>query len=215
MKLSEMFKVKSEQTQLIAKENYNVTPGQFMPVVIADEIKRHLVSMKWGLIPFWAKDIKIGYKLINAKAETIFEKPMWKSAVLHHRCLVPANGFYEWRVKDDGTKVPFFIKPKYADLFSFAGIYSTWKDVEGKELQSFSILTTEPNKEMAPIHDRAPVILTQSEETNWLNHLNNDHQDRLEKLLHPYHDGGLEIYKVSTDVNSPLINDKHLISALA
>ena len=106
--------------------------------------------MRWGLIPHWAKDIKIGYKLINARAESVFEKPMWHSAVEHYRCLVPARGFYEWKVLPDvKQKQPFYIHPKDQDLFAFAGLWSTYKDVEGYEIKSFSILTTTPNKEMA------------------------------------------------------------------
>jgi len=203
-----------KNTQLDLKDNYNVSPGQYMPVITSDGIGKQLSLMKWGFIPPWTKDISKGYKPINAKSETAFESPMWRSAILHHRCLVPSHGFYEWQVQEDGkTKVPYFIYPKYNQLFSFAGLYSTWKDVEGKDIQSFTIMSTEPNKEMAPIHDRMPVILTPGEETNWLSP-HNDNRERLEPLLHPYHDNGLEMYKVSSDVNSPRNNDKNLVQAL-
>ena len=184
------------------KPNYNVAPTHVMPVVTQDGSR----MMRWGLIPKWAKDEKIGYKLINARAETIFEKPMWKSIVTKQRCLIPANGFYEWQKRDDG-KQPYFIHPKDQDMFMFAGIWETWKH-DDVILSTYTILTTSPNKEMESIHNRMPVILRKDDHDQWLGA---DTQDDIEPLLLPYGDGILEKNEVSKDVNSVNINDSHLL----
>jgi putative SOS response-associated peptidase YedK len=138
---------------------------------------------------------------------------MWIGSMRHHRCLVPARGFYEWRLVNERMKVPYFIHPKNQDLFSFAGLYSVWNDVEDRPLYSFSILTTRPNKEMKEVHDRMPVILHPAEEATWLDrHI--DERKILESFLGPYEDGGLDIYRVSDEVNSPRNNDRHLVDAI-
>lgn len=199
------------------RDNFNVAPGQFMPVVHADESgKTSLEIMKWGLVPFWAKDPKIGYKLINARADSIFEKPTWRKVILQKRCLIPADGFYEWKRPKDSKeqKVPFYIRPKQSGVFSFAGVWETWKDSEDKEWKTYSIITTEPNKEMSKVHDRMPVILSQKDEANWLEPSNDSKKD-IEPFLHPFKDNGLEIYKVSDEVNSPRNNYKNLIYKLS
>lgn len=199
-------------------DNFNVAPGHIMPVITDDETgKPKLELMKWGLVPFWAKDVKIGYKLINARDDTIFEKPVWRSVILKKRCLVPADGFYEWKRPSDDSKErkqPFYIHPKQTDLFSFAGVWDTWKDVEGKEFKTYSIITTEPNKEMAGVHNRMPVILHQEDESSWLEPSHTTRSD-IEPLLRPYEDGGLDMCKVSEDVNSPRNNNEKLIHALS
>jgi putative SOS response-associated peptidase YedK len=185
-------------------ENYNVAPGQMMPVITEDENGRHLEIMRWGLVPQWAKDPSIGYKLINARSESIFEKPMWRNVVKRKRAIIPADGFYEWKKPTDpkGRKQPFYIHPRQADLFGFAGIWETWKDVNGQEVKSYSIVTTEPNKEMRDIHDRMPVILHAEDEASWLSPAHNDDRAVIEALLRPYQDNGLEMYEVSSEVNS-------------
>lgn len=194
------------------KENYNVAPGQRMPVIIEDEDGRKAEVMMWGLVPSWSKDPKIGYKLINARAESVFDKPIWRTAVKKRRCLIPADGFYEWDKIIGGKKVqkvPYYFFPKDKGLFAFAGIWESYKDVEGLEWHTYSIITTEANKEMAAIHDRMPVILHQEDEASWLE----PSQDRgaIEALLRPYEDDGLDMYKVSSDVNATRNNDNHLI----
>lgn len=198
-------------------DNYNVAPGQQMPVVTADESgERHLDLMRWGLIPFWAKDPKIGYKLINARDDTIFDKPMWRSGILKRRCLVPADGFYEWKRQTIDGKVqkqPFYIHPKQTSIFSFAGVWETWKDVEGLEHKTYSIITTDPNKEMAAIHNRMPVILHPEDEPKWLESSRVTRSD-IEPLLCPFEDGGLEYYEVSSDVNTSRMNEESLIYPL-
>lgn len=196
------------------RENYNVAPGQFMPVIVQDEDgKKRVESMKWGLVPFWSKDPNIGYKLINARSEGLFEKPTWRKVILRKRCLIPADGFYEWKKQLEGTKEvkqPFYIRPKQGTLFAFAGVWETWKDVEGQELNTYSIITTEPNKEMSSIHNRMPVILHEEDEASWLESSRVSRED-IEPFLHPYEDNGLELYEVSRDVNAVKNNDKRLI----
>ncbi len=185
--------------------NYNVAPSQMMPVITQDGLKQ----MRWGLIPQWAKDEKIGYKLINARSETVFEKPMWKGLIKRKKCLIPANGFYEWK-RLDGGKQPYFIHPKDQGLFAFAGLWETWKH-EGKEWETYTILTTEPNLEMENIHNRMPVILHRDDEDNWLGL---DDEKEIQRLLRPYEDNELEIYTVSKEVNTTAINNKTLIGPI-
>lgn len=197
-------------------ENYNVAPGQIMPVIVAGtDTKPTIELMKWGLIPFWAKDPAIGYKMINARSESIFEKPAWRSVILKKRCLIPADGFYEWKKSNNAKehKQPFYIHPKQLDIFSFAGVWETWKDTTGTTLQTYSIITTEPNKEMRSIHDRMPVILHPEDEASWLEP-SKVTRDDIEPLLRPFEDNGLEMYEVSKDVNNAKHNDKHLIYSL-
>jgi len=201
------------QVCLPGQLNYNVAPRQWLPVIVQDPEKGRIAEpMQWGFIPVWSKDPSHGMRPINTMAEQAFVNPMWRSAAAHHRCLVPARGFYEWK-KTDGHKVPYFIHPKDQALFAFAGIYSVWKDAEGRPLKSFSIMTTGPNKEMEQIHDRMPVILTPEHETRWLD-LQYSEREQLADLLVPYEDGMLAMYAVSEDVNSTHHNDKHLVEAV-
>lgn len=187
------------------RPNYNAAPSQMMPVVTNEGLE----VMRWGLIPKWAKDEKIGYKLINARSESVFEKPMWKGIIKRNRCLVPANGFYEWQKRESG-KQPFYIHFPDERIFSFAGIWETWLH-EGREWQSYSILTTSPNKEMSPIHDRMPVILHPEDEAQWLAA---DTEEDIRVLLAPLENGMLETYEVSSEVNTVRVNDKLLIGPL-
>lgn len=196
-------------------ESYNVAPGQLMPVVITHDGKSRLELMKWGLIPFWAKDPKIGYRLINARDDTIFDKPVWRSLILKQRCLIPADGFYEWQkpANPKEHKKPFYIRPRQEELFSFAGVWEAWKDSEGLEWKTYSIITTEPNKEMRPIHNRMPVILHREDEASWLESSRRSRDD-IEPLLRPYEDGGLQMHEVSRDVNVTRNNEEKLIYPL-
>jgi len=188
--------------------------GDFAPLVEHLLLVNKLNIMRWGLIPFWAKDEKIGYKLINARAETVFDKPTWKKPVLKQRCLVPTNGFYEWKKEEDG-KQPYYIGLKDRSLFAFAGVYDSWTNkTTGEIVDTFSILTTEPNKEMSKIHVRMPVILRRDAENEWLDPTR-DKPDELEEFLLPYDDNSLEIYPVSKDVGNARNDDKKLIQALS
>ena len=198
------------------KPNYNAAPTQDLPVITEDGNGKRLEIMRWGFVPGWSKDTKIGYKLINARAESVFEKPMWKKVITNRRCLIPADGFYEWQKRDDG-KQPFYIHPSKkfggSPLYAFAGIWSSWHDPadpDGPGLHTYSILTTRPNKEMEAIHDRMPVILHPDDEADWLNPDMTEASD-IERFLRPLEDGALDMFEVSTDVNNVRINADTLV----
>jgi putative SOS response-associated peptidase YedK len=191
------------------RPNYNVAPGQILPVVTAnDDGKFKMELMKWGIVAPWKQSML----LINTRDDKIFESRMWKGLVSKKRALIPANGFYEWKKPENSKelKQPFYIHPKQQDLFSFAGIWSSWKDVEGVEFKTYSIITTSPNKEMTSVHNRMPVILNQSEEADWLEPSKVSQED-LEPFLHPYEDRGLEMFEVSRDVNVTRNNNEKLV----
>ncbi len=196
-------------------ENFNVAPGQIMPVITEDETGRHLELMKWGLIPSWAKDPLIGYKLINARDDGIFDKPVWRNLILKKRALIPADGFYEWQKPTDpkGRKQPYYIHPKDLALFSFAGVWENWTDAGGREWLTYSIITTEPNKEMKAVHNRMPVILHPADEASWLD-LAKVTKEQVAPFLRPYDNNGLAMHKVSDEVNSTRNNNSQLIYAL-
>ena len=200
------------QPRFVSEDNYNVAPRQWVPVIFEDEeMGRIAEPMQWGFIAPWSKDPSKGPRPINAKSETIFESRLWFGSIRHYRCLVPTRGFYEWKTINEKIKMPYFIHLSDQELFAFAGIYNVWYDVENRPLYSFSILTTRPNKDMEPIHDRMPVILRPEQESPWLERRNSE-REQLTKFLVPYDDNMLEIYRVSGDVNSSGNNDRHLIS---
>ena len=176
---------------------YNGAPTQMM-AVITNENPKKLSYFRWGLIPPWAKDISIGNKMINARAETITEKPSFRIPLFSKRCLVPADGFYEWQ--QDTVKQPFRIFIKDNPIFSMAGLWERWKSPEGNIIESFNIITTEANSFMKPIHNRMPVILKQEDEKTWL--ASKDSVEIL-SLLKPYSSEEMDAYPVSKLVNSP------------
>jgi putative SOS response-associated peptidase YedK len=181
---------------------YNIAPSQLAPVVI-NERENVLKMMKWGLVPYWAKDINIGFKLINARAETITEKPSFKTAFKKNRCLVLADGFYEWDKKQGRQmKIPHRFVLKSGKPFAFAGLWDVWMPPQGEPLHSFTIITTGPNELMEPIHNRMPVILGEENEELWLD-LGVRDENTLLSLLKPYEPGLMEEYEVSAIVNSP------------
>ena len=177
---------------------FNCAPTQNLAVITNLEPEK-LNYFRWGLIPFWAKDIKIGNKLINTKAETIDQKPSFKNSFKRKRCLIPADGFYEWNKAKE--KIPYRIILKNNELFSMAGIWDKWKDQDGEEINSFSIITTSPNELVNKIHNRMPVILHQEDEKTWLE--NNDPLE-LKILLKPFPAEKMEAYPISKLINSPL-----------
>lgn len=180
------------------KPNYNVAPTQTMPVItLGEDGKPYAQDMKWGIPRMLGKDLV--KELINTRADKAFGG-FWRKTVMNHRCLVPATGFYEWKKTKDG-KTPFFIHPKDDDLFAFAGIWSVWKSEDGHEFNTYSIMTTEPNKEMRTVHDRMPVILHKEDESSWIAPTHDDDRGVIETLLRPYEDNGLEMFEVSRDVN--------------
>ncbi|MBE0646778.1 MAG: SOS response-associated peptidase [Bacteroidales bacterium] len=192
----------------IYKARYNCAPSQEL-AVITNQDAGELQFYRWGLIPFWAKDPAIGNKMINSKAETITEKPSFKQAFRRRRCLVPADGFYEW--KKNGTKIPYRIVLKDEGPFAMAGIWETWVSAEGEIILSFSIITTGPNELMAPIHNRMPVILHPENEKLWLDDTN---ENALQELLKPYPADLMKAFPVSTLVNSPKNDRPEVIRAM-
>lgn len=186
---------------------YNIAPGQNILVITEGPGARELSQMRWGLIPHWAKDKKIGYKMINARSETIDQKPAFKNSFLHRRCLIPADGFYEWK-KTGGGKQPLHIVLPGKTVFAFAGIWDYWKSFEDTGIFSCSIITTEANEDIQDIHDRMPVMLAgEREYSTWLSV---DEPALLKELLKPYQ-GVIKAYPVSTMVNSPKVDNRQLI----
>lgn len=177
------------------KPNYNVAPTQDVPVIINDQLS----MFRWGLIPFWAKDSTIGNKMINARAETVDEKPSFNHSLQRKRCLIVADGFYEWK-KEGSTKRPHRITLKSKELFGFAGLWDTWKSPTG-DINSCTIITTTPNDLMAGIHNRMPVILSRDAEQIWLDQSVVE-SGFLKSLLVPYSAELMMAYEVSTLVNS-------------
>ncbi len=171
--------------------------------------------MKWGLIPFWAKDASIGYKMINARMETLTQKPSFKTAFIKRRCLVPADGYYEWsKTGTAKNKQPFRIVLKSRGLFAFAGLWDEWKNEEGEKIQSYTIITTEADSQVAKIHPRMPVILRPENEDKWIDPALKD-VETIEKLLRPYPSNLMEMYEVSPLVGRANIDEKSLIQPIA
>ena len=186
---------------VLLKPEYNVAPSQDCPVVTVEGDRRVLGLMRWGLVPAWAGDVKIGYRMINARAETVAGKQSFKTLLKKSRCLVPASGFYEWKKLPGGGKTPYFIGLRGGSPFAFAGLWTVWHAGSEDELRSFTILTTSANDLMAPIHDRMPVILHEKDEARWLDPELSRSEDIL-PLLGPYPSDAMECWEVSPYVNS-------------
>jgi putative SOS response-associated peptidase YedK len=201
----------------IEQENYepsfNIAPSQAVLAVINDGKSNRMGFLKWGLVPPWAKDAAIGNKMINARAETLSEKPSFRTAFKKKRCLVIADSFYEWKRHEDKSKTPMRIKLKSDALFAMAGIWEAWKSPEGKTLYTCSVITTGPNELMKDIHDRMPVILKPNDEKKWLDPSISNTSD-LNKLLVPFDENLMETYEVSSLVNSPKNNSVELIQKI-
>lgn len=188
---------------------FNIAPTQMVPVVRQVSDHNSLDLMKWGLVPSWAKDPAIGNKLINARAETVHEKPSFRHAIRYRRCIVPTGGFFEWR-HEGKAKTPIFIRMKDGGLMGLAGIWEEWQTPDGSLLDTFSVLTTSSNKLVEPIHDRMPVILPPEDYPVWLNRHLTDPKE-LARLYLPYSADLMEAYPVSDRVNSPRNNSPELI----
>ena len=185
----------------LALPRYNIAPTQ--PVLIIREAQDGLRSAswaRWGLIPGGAKDPRVGARMINARAETLFEQPAFRGAARHRRCLVPTDGFFEWR-KVGKEKLPFHLRAPGGGLYAMAGIWSTWRDPTGAEVDTCSIVTTEPNPKVAALHDRMPVILGPEQYSLWLDPAEED-AARLSRLLVAVPEDALELVPVSKAVNS-------------
>ncbi|MGE3803253.1 MAG: SOS response-associated peptidase [Gemmataceae bacterium] len=186
----------------LLEPRFNIAPTQQVAAVRLKHAQpgRELVRLRWGLVPSWADDLKIGYKLINARAESAATKPAFRSAFKQRRCLIAADGFYEWQKLDAKHKQPFFIHLKSDDPFAFAGLWEHWTAADGEIVESCSILTTEANEVMQPLHDRMPVILPPAEYEAWLNPAAKP--PALQELLRPYSKNDLTAHPVSTLVNN-------------
>jgi putative SOS response-associated peptidase YedK len=202
-----------QQVNLELEPSYNVAPTQDVAVVVQREEGNTLEKMRWGLIPFWAKDPSIGSRMINARSETVHEKNSFKRPLKSQRCLVIADGFFEWQ-KTGQSKVPMFIQLKSKRPFGFAGLYDAWRSPEGEAITSCTIITTDANDFIRPIHDRMPVILPKQGEAIWLNPAI-QRIDELRSLLAPYPADEMEAYEVSRLVNSPNNNTPECIRPVA
>jgi len=193
--------------------SYNVAPTQEIPVIIQLEDARHIKKRHWGLVPFWAKDISIGSRMINARVETLASKPAFKAALKHRRCLIPANGFFEWSGKA-GSKQPFFICSPSGEPLAFAGLFETWEDKEahpGAVPYKFcTIITTEASDQVRDIHNRMPLILNPEAYDEWLDP-DNKEPAKIEELLRTVYVMELKRYKVSKLVNRVENNSKACI----
>lgn len=167
--LADWFGVEMEDMPWFAP-SYNAAPQSTQPVVRlnADTGKREVALMRWGLVPYWAKDAKIGYSTINARAEEVASKPLYREALKRRRCLIPADAFYEWQKSEAKTKRPFAFGMQGGEPYAFAGLWERWKPKEGEPLESFTILTTDPNELAEKVHDRMPVILERRDYSRWM-----------------------------------------------
>ena len=182
--------------------SFNIAPSQLSAVIIHSSNKLNLIGMKWGLIPSWSKDGSMGNKLINARSETLNEKPSFRESFKKRRCLIPADGFIEWK-----EKKPHFIRMRNQALFAFAGLWSTW-DSGDKPLNTFTIITTEANKTLSPLHSRMPVILHPDSYETWLT----ADAKSLPSLFSDHLEEKLEYYEISTAINSPKNNQASLLN---
>lgn len=196
------------------KPRYNIAPAQEILALLADGQSRRLDVFRWGLIPPWAKDAKIGNKLINARAETLFEKPSFRDAVKKRRCLVIADGFYEWRQTLQGKKTPVYVRLQSQEPFGFAGLWESWNAPDGQTVKTCTIITTEPNELLKPVHNRMPVIVPQEREDLWLEPSPKTAKE-LENILRPYRIEELELFDVSPLVNSPSNDGPECIQRIA
>ncbi len=197
-------------------ESYNVAPQTFQPVVRLNREtgEREIVLMRWGLVPFWARDAKVGYSTINAKAETIATSASFREAFKHRRCLVPADAFYEWQKIDAKTKQPFAIGMKDGSPYAFAGLWERWRDPATKKvLETYTIITTDPNELLEPLHNRMPVILQPKDYDRWLQPADPSHLPV--DLLRAYPAESMTAWKVDRQVGNVSNDTEACIAPLA
>ena len=193
---------------------YNIAPTQQIQTILqnAEQSQREFQMLHWGLIPSWAKDPKMGARMINARAETVTEKPSFRAAFKQRRCLILADGFYEWQ-QQEKKKQPFYFRMNDEHPFAFAGLWEHWKSGDGEVINSCTILTTEPNDLMRPVHNRMPVIIDPKDYDLWLDK-EVKKPELLQPLLHPYSAEEMTAYPVSTKVNKPVNDSAELINSL-
>lgn len=204
------FKVGTKNPDIF-QPRYNIAPTQMIDVVFEPETERIISQLRWGLVPSWAKEAPTSKILINARAETLTEKPSFREAFKSRRCIIPATGFYEWQKKGTGAKQPFYFYLKDKEVFGFAGLWEEWLDKQtGEMLETCTIITTEANEVLKPVHERMPVILKPENYDEWLDAKVKD-TDRLQELLKPYFAKEMDSHPVSKSVNIPESNSAELI----
>jgi putative SOS response-associated peptidase YedK len=212
--LADWFGVELEDMPWFAP-TYNAAPQSTQPVVRLnrDSRSREIALMRWGLVPFWAKDPKFGYSTINARAEEVASKPVYREALKKRRCLVPADAFYEWQRISEKNKQPYAIALKSGEPYALAGLWESWKPQEGLPLETFTVVTTDPNELMQSIHNRMPVILEQRDYDRWLEP--GDPAQPPVDLLRPYPAEKMEAWQVSQRVGNVRNNDPELLKQAA
>ncbi len=191
-------------------QHYNVTPGQAVAVVRQHDDVRRLDLLKWGLVPFWAKEASIGQRLINARLDSLPEKPAFREAFTRRRCLIAASGFYEWAAAVQGRRRPFFIRGRDEPLLAFAGLWERWRAPDGRTLETCVIVTTDANATLAPIHDRMPVLVARADQAHWLDPRTSASEAAELAARAPQ----VEAWPVSLAVNDPRNDDAALIGPL-
>ena len=209
--LAELYEVEGD---FLVQPRFNIAPTQNALVLreAEDGDGRELVNLKWGLIPFFSKDMKMAARMINARAETLAEKPSFRAAFKKRRCIIPASGFFEWRA-EDGQKQPYYLEPNAQPIFHMAGLHERWRSSEFGIVDSFTIITTEANKDMQPYHHRMPVMLDHDDFDIWLDSKIAD-RSLIQSFLSPWADGQIKANAVSTRVNSPKNDDPQCIEYL-
>lgn len=199
----------AQQVLFPLENRYNIAPGQAIPVIANSTLAgaRWMEAMKWGLVPFWAKDPEIGNRLINARAETIAEKPAYKQALKRRRCIVPSDGFYEWQAQSAGPRLPHHIRLQDGELFGFAALWEEWEAPDSSPLRTCTIITVAPNEIMAPIHNRMPAILRRKDEDAWLDPQLKE-TEAIVAMLQAYPAKEMQAFPVSRRVNAPQNDDE-------
>lgn len=196
------------------KPRYNIAPVQMIDVVLESEKERNISQLKWGLVPSWSKDASTSKGLINARAETLTEKPSFREAFKSRRCIIPTTGFYEWQRKGASGKQPFYFYLNNKEVFGFAGLWEEWLDKQtGEVIETCSIITTEANEVLKPVHDRMPVILEAENYDEWLD-AKEKNTDRLQKFLVPYPADEMDSHAISKSVNFPETDSDELIKPM-
>lgn len=208
--LAALFRI--DQPLLDLKPRFNIAPTQSAPVVrLGRDTERELKMLRWGLVPSWANDLSIGARMINARSETVHEKPAFRAAFVKRRCLVPTSGFYEWKRMDARTKQPFFIRRADGQALVMAGLWESWRQGDDRSaVETYTILTTEANTQLGGLHDRMPAILDADQFEAWLA-ADADDPAALQSLLKPAPSDRLVMRAVSRRVNSPAVDDPSLI----
>jgi putative SOS response-associated peptidase YedK len=190
-----------DKVRPVFKPSYNIAPGKDVPVIVRQGDRNIVKLMRWGLVPSWAQDPAIGNQMINARCETLDQKPSFKQLLARNRCLIPADGFYEWARIGKG-KIPMRVRMRDRRPFTMAGLWDVWRDPDGEELYSFTIITTDANKLLRPVHDRMPLILEPLAAKQWLDPIFTSFS-MLSVLMQPFPSELMEAYEVSRVVNDP------------